>query len=126
MGIITKGVIVLCMFYQGGIIEHTYIQSQKMSDCLKAKRQVERSVNPENVRMQCGKVDAIIEKDEYSDKMRVVKIVKDKKIFILGAGGVVPSIIIVLKKLGVAKIILSNRTKEKAADLKKIYTDLSI
>jgi len=28
MGIITKGVIVLCMFYQGGIIEHTYIQDQ--------------------------------------------------------------------------------------------------
>ena len=78
MGIITKGVIVLCMFYQGGIIEHTYIQDQKMSSCLKAKRTVERSVNPENVRMQCGKVDAIIEKDEYSDKMRVVKIIKDK------------------------------------------------
>ena len=43
-----------------------------------SKRTVERSVNPENVRMQCGKVDAIIEKDEYSDKMRVVKIIKDK------------------------------------------------
>ena len=78
MGTITSGVIVLCMFYQGGIIEHTYIQSQKMSDCLKVKRTVERSVNPENVRMQCGEVDAIIEKDEYSDKMRVVKIIKDK------------------------------------------------
>ena len=78
MGTITSGIIVLCMFYQGGIIEHTYIQSQKMSDCLKAKRTVERSVNPENVRMQCGEVDAIIERDEYSDKMRVVKIVKDK------------------------------------------------
>ena len=78
METITSGVIVLCMFYQGGIIEHSYIQSQKMSDCLKAKRTVERSVNPENVRMQCGAVDAIIERDEYSDKMRVVKIVKDK------------------------------------------------
>ena len=78
METIISGVIVLCMFYQGGIIEHTYIQDQKMSSCLKAKRTVERSVNPENVRMQCGKVDAIIEKDEYSDKMRVVKIIKDK------------------------------------------------
>ena len=78
METIISGVIVLCMFYQGGIIEHTYIQSQKMSDCLKSKRTVERSVNPENVRMACGEVDAIIEKDEYSDKMRVVKIVKDK------------------------------------------------
>ena len=78
METIISGVIVLCMFYQGGIIEHTYIQSQKMSDCLKAKRTVERSVNPQNVRMQCGQVDAIIEKDEYSDKMRVIKIIKDK------------------------------------------------
>ena len=80
METVISGVIVLCMFYQGGIIEHTYIQSQKMSDCLKAKRQVERSVNPENVRMQCGKVDAIIEEDNTSDppRMRVVKIVKDK------------------------------------------------
>ena len=52
--------------------------------------------------------------------------VKNKKIFILGAGGVVPSIIIALKKLGASKIILSNRTKEKAEDLKKIYSDLEI
>jgi len=78
MGTITSGVIVLCMFYQGGIIEHTYIQPQKMSDCLKSKRTVERSVNPENVRMQCGEVDAIIEKDEDTGRFRVVKIVKDK------------------------------------------------
>ena len=52
--------------------------------------------------------------------------VKDKKIFILGGGGVVPSIIIALRKLGSAKIILSNRTKEKAENLKKIYPDLEI
>ena len=51
---------------------------------------------------------------------------KDKKVFILGAGGVVPSIIIALKKLGSAKITLSNRTKEKAEDLKKIYANLEI
>ena len=39
--------------------------------------------------------------------------VKNKKVFILGAGGVAPSIIIALKRLGAAKIILSNRTKKK-------------
>ena len=78
METITSGIIVLCMFYQGGIIEHTYIQDQKMSSCLKAKRTVERSVNPENVRMQCGEGDAIIEKDEDTGRYRVVKIVKDK------------------------------------------------
>ena len=78
METVISGVIVLCMFYQGGIIELTYIQDQKMSSCLKAKRTVERSVNPENVRMQCGEVKAIVEKDEYSDKMRIVKIIEDK------------------------------------------------
>jgi shikimate dehydrogenase len=52
--------------------------------------------------------------------------IKNKKVFILGAGGVVPSIILVLKKLGVSKISLSNRTKEKSKDLKKIYKDLEI
>ncbi len=51
---------------------------------------------------------------------------KNKNVFILGAGGVVPSIILALKKLGVDKIILSNRTKKKADDLKKKYTDLEI
>ena len=52
--------------------------------------------------------------------------IKNKNVFILGAGGVVPSIILALKRLGAAKIILSNRTKEKADDLKKKYTDLEI
>lgn len=52
--------------------------------------------------------------------------VKNKKVYILGAGGVVPSIILVLKKLGASKIFLSNRTKEKTEVLKKIHTDLEI
>ena len=78
METVLSGIVVLCMFYQGGIIEHTYIQSQRMSDCLAKKRTVERSVNPENVRMQCGKGKAVREKDEYSEKMRIVKILEDK------------------------------------------------
>jgi len=52
--------------------------------------------------------------------------IKNKKVFILGAGGVVPSIILALKKLGASKIVLSNRTEKKAKDLKKIHTDLEI
>ena len=52
--------------------------------------------------------------------------VKNKKIFILGAGGVVSSIILALKKMGASKIILSNRTKQKAKDLKKIFSDLEV
>jgi len=50
----------------------------------------------------------------------------NKKIFILGAGGVAPSIILALKKMKVSKIFLSNRTKKKAIHLKKIYPELEI
>ena len=52
--------------------------------------------------------------------------VKNKIVFILGAGGVVSSIIIALKKMGAAKIIISNRTKTKAENLKKIFNELEI
>ena len=52
--------------------------------------------------------------------------VKNKKIFILGAGGVAPSIILALKKMQVGKIILSNRTKKKAEELIKINQNLEI
>ena len=52
--------------------------------------------------------------------------VKEKKVFILGSGGVVPSIILALKKMEVSKIILSNRTKTKAEDLKKTFGELEI
>ena len=52
--------------------------------------------------------------------------IASKKIFILGAGGVVPSIIYSLKKMKASKITLSNRTKEKAENLKKLFKDLEI
>jgi len=52
--------------------------------------------------------------------------VKNKKVFILGAGGVAPSIILALKKMQVGKIILSNRTKEKAEELIRINQNLEI
>ena len=47
--------------------------------------------------------------------------VKNKKVFILGAGGVVPSILKALEKLRVAKVYISNRTKEKAKELESYY-----
>jgi len=47
--------------------------------------------------------------------------VKNKKVFILGAGGVVPSILKALEKLEAAKVYISNRTKEKAKDLESYY-----
>ena len=52
--------------------------------------------------------------------------VNNKIVFILGAGGVVSSIIVALKKMGASKIIVSNRTKAKAEDLKKNFNELEI
>ena len=51
---------------------------------------------------------------------------KGKKIFILGAGGVVPSIIFALKKMSVSEIIISNRTIEKAENLKILFNELKV
>ncbi len=52
--------------------------------------------------------------------------VEDKKILILGAGGVVSSIIFVLRKMKVSEIFISNRTQTKAEDLKKLFNSLKI
>ena len=51
---------------------------------------------------------------------------QNKIAFILGAGGVVSSIIYALEKLGVSKIIVSNRTKQKAENLKKCFSNISV
>ena len=52
--------------------------------------------------------------------------VKGKKIFILGAGGVTPSIIYALEEMKPSTIMLSNRTKEKAQNLKKSFPQLEL
>ena len=52
--------------------------------------------------------------------------VSDKSIVMIGAGGVVPSIIYALKKMKASKIYLINRTKEKALNLKNLFNDLNI
>ena len=52
--------------------------------------------------------------------------IEGKKILILGAGGVVPSIIFALKKMNVSEIIISNRTKKKAEDLKSQFNNLDV
>ena len=51
---------------------------------------------------------------------------RGKKVLILGAGGVVPSIIFALKSMHVQEIIISNRTKEKAENLRVLFNDLKI
>ena len=62
--------------------------------------------------------DAAIKKLDFS--------IKGKKVLILGAGGVVPSIIFALKNMHVQEIIISNRTKEKAENLRILFKDLKI
>jgi len=52
--------------------------------------------------------------------------VSDKTVLILGAGGVVPSIIFSLLRMNVSKIFLSNRTKKKADDLKKVFKEINV
>ena len=52
--------------------------------------------------------------------------ISNKKIFILGAGGVVPSIIYALNKMKVSEIAIANRTKEKAENLKNLFGELKI
>ena len=51
---------------------------------------------------------------------------KGKKILILGAGGVVPSIVFAIKEMGVSEIVISNRSKQKAEDLKILFKNLNI
>ncbi len=55
-------------------------------------------------------------------KLEVTK----KKILILGAGGVVPSIIFALNKMKVSEVIVSNRTKSKAESLKNTFENIKI
>ncbi len=62
---------------------------------------------------------------EYSLKFNKINL-KNKNIFIIGAGGVVPSIICALNKMQVSNITISNRTKNKAENLKKLFENLKI
>jgi shikimate dehydrogenase len=59
-----------------------------------------------------------IEKSKYN--------VFNKEVLILGAGGVVPSIIFALNKMKVSKIKVSNRTKEKAERLKENFKNIEL
>ena len=50
----------------------------------------------------------------------------NKKVLVLGAGGVVPSIIFALNKMKVSEIIISNRTKSKAESIKDLFKNIKI
>ena len=51
---------------------------------------------------------------------------KNKKIFILGAGGVVPSIIYASMKMNSSEIFVSNRTRKKAEKVKNIFNNIKL
>ncbi len=50
----------------------------------------------------------------------------NKKVLILGAGGVVPSIVYGLNSLKVSEITIMNRTKQKSEELKKMFQNLKV
>jgi len=58
--------------------------------------------------------------------LKIKNEVKGKKILVLGAGGVTSSIIFALEQMEASTIMLSNRTKEKAENLKKLFPQLEL
>ena len=49
-----------------------------------------------------------------------------KKALIIGAGGVVPSIIVALKKMNIEKIFVKNRSENNALNLKKKFPEINL
>ena len=71
--------VALCLFMNGELVEHTYQKS--MADCLKAKRQAERTIQPERVQFACGKdvkaeVEYIEEKGDTVARVRIIKVIE--------------------------------------------------
>ena len=60
METVINTVIALCMFVAGELQEHRI--QDKMSDCLKGKREAERNAN-NNIEYKCGKVQAELEEN---------------------------------------------------------------
>jgi len=65
-------VVALCMFIAGELKEHRI--QEKMSDCLKGKREAERSANS-SIEYKCGKVKAVLE-DNIDGSKSIKKIVE--------------------------------------------------
>ena len=74
METIISTVVALCMFVAGELQEHRI--QEKMSDCLKGKREAERSANS-NIEYKCGKVQAELE--ENIDGSKSIKKIVSKQ-----------------------------------------------
>ena len=95
-------------------------------DVLTPEANITKSVN--TIYLDKGKIvghNTDIEGFEISLK-KINYEIKNKKIFILGSGGVVPSIILACNKMKVSQITISNRTRDKAENLKKLFKNLNI
>ena len=71
--------VALCMFMDGKLVEHTYQKS--MSDCLRAKRVAERTIQPERVQFKCGKnvkaeVEYIKEEGQTAGRTRILRVIE--------------------------------------------------
>jgi hypothetical protein len=62
------------MLMGGEVVEHTYKDS--LSDCLKSKREATRNTN-ESVQWMCGEMEAIVEEDWNSGRIRILEIVNN-------------------------------------------------
>ena len=58
--------------------------------------------------------------------LKKIDIASQKKVLIIGAGGVSPSVILSLQKSGVKDISIINRTREKCIFLKKKFKEINI
>ena len=74
METIISSVVALCMFVAGELQEHRI--QDKMSDCLKGKREAERNDN-NNIEYKCGKVQAELEENIDGSKS-IKKIILNK------------------------------------------------
>ena len=71
--------VALCMFLEGELVEHTYKSS--MADCLRAKREAERNIQPERVQFKCGKnvnaeVEYIKAEGQTAARTRILRVIE--------------------------------------------------
>ena len=71
--------VALCMFLEGELVEHTYKGS--MADCLRAKREAERNIQPERVQFKCGKnvkaeVEYVKAEGQTAARTRILRVIE--------------------------------------------------
>ena len=71
--------VALCMFLEGELVEHTYKES--MADCLRAKREAARNIQPERVQFKCGKnvkaeVEYVKAEGQTAARTRILRVIE--------------------------------------------------